>query len=510
MDKSDKNEEKYLEIWCKMEEECFKLQSCWREEILGSWLELEKKIMLKKEEGIKFLNIQQILSLNEALLVPLDERELVQFLQYLHNAASVFCFDIIGKTDSDLLTADEKKQMKVILDINWIIKAFGAIITDTKFVSFKGLKEEATWADFIDSAELNNKVLDLRWSNITEEDRQVLLSVMESLGLITKPIDVLDSLQQATKSDIYIVPCLLKEASPDIVREILGKDDVQCTKTLCLIFNNPFVLQAIWDKTIAICLHEFGECTYHERSPKRKFCYQRPQRGLICRNVDGIWNFGLHCKGQMLKLTMFNDHNINVTAGVGKDLRVKIEGIIKHVLLMTSQGHKMFSYYLHCDFWVSDVEDKERKPDAEIFEKAEHYKCFDVEGNAHFLTRRHWLAWFGENDKIPATEKYTDMTKVKSIHADMVMELSTLICPGLTERWDNFRTRLEPHLGPDVLYGVKDNSMSQICGCLKAKGKIDYGEYGLLRGIVFEIHFDAAAVIDKALEKLVPLQLSSK
>ncbi|XP_033728040.1 uncharacterized protein LOC117317348 isoform X2 [Pecten maximus] len=509
MDKNDKNEEKYLTIWCAIDE-CVRLQSCWHEQILGSWLALENKIMLKKEEGINFLNIQQILSLNDELLVPLDERELVPFLRYLHNSASVFCFDIIGKTDLELLTADEKKHMKVILDINWIIAAFGAIITDTKFVRLESLKQQQIWKKFKDSAELNNKVLELRWSNITEEDRQVLLSVMECLGLITKPMDVQDSQQQATKSDIYIVPCLLKEASPDIVREILGKDDVQCTKTLCLIFNNPFVLQAIWDKTIAICLHEFGECTYHERSPKHKLCYQRPQRGLIYRNVDGIWNFGLHCKGQMLKLTMFNDHDINATAGVGKDLRVKIEGIIKHVLLMTSQGHQMFSYYLHCDFWVSDDEDEERKPNAEIFEKAERYKSFDVEGNAHFLTRRHWLAWFGENDKIPATEKYTDMTKVKSIHADMVMELSRWISPGLKERWDDFLTLLEPHLGHDVLYGVKDNSMSQICGCLKAKGLIDYGDYDLLREIVIKIRVEAAAVIDKALAELNSLQLSSK
>ncbi|XP_033728236.1 uncharacterized protein LOC117317530 [Pecten maximus] len=511
MDKSDKNEEKYLEIWCKMEEECFELQSCWREEILGSWLALEKKIMLKKEEGIKFLNIQQILSLNEELLVPLDERELVPFLRYLHNAASVFCFDIIGKTDSELLTADEKKQMKVILDINWIIQAFGAIITDTKFVSLKGNKQKATWTDFRESAELNNKVLDLRWSNITEEDRQVLLSVMERLGLITKPMGVPDSQQHAMKSDIYIVPCLLKEASPDIVQEILGMDNVQCTKTLCLIFNNPFVLQAIWDKTIAICMHVFGECTYHEMSRKGEFSCKQPQRGFICRNVNSIWNFVLHCKGQMLKLTMFNDHNHNVKAGVGKDLMLKIEEIIGHVLSMTSQGHQKYSYYLHCDFWVSDDEGKERKPNEETFEKNEEsFKSFDGENNLHGLTKCHWLAWFGENDKIPATEKYTDMTKVKKIHAHIVTELSTWICPGLKQRWDNFLTLLEPHLGHDVLYGVKDNSMAQICGCLKAEGEIDYGEYDLLRGIVIKIHVDAAAVIDKALKKLVPLQLSSK
>ncbi|XP_033731341.1 uncharacterized protein LOC117320962 [Pecten maximus] len=510
MNKSGKNEEIYLKIWCKIEK-CVHLQSCWHEQILGSWLALEKKIMLKKEEGIKFLNIQQILRLNEELLVPLDERKLVPFLLYLHNAASVFCFDIIGKTDSELLTDNEKKQMKVILDINWIIKAFGAIITDTKFVSLEGNKQRQIWRKFRKSAEINNEVLDLRWSNITEEDRQVLLSVMECLGLITKPMDVQDSQQHATKSDIYIVPCLLKEASPDIVQEILGKDNVHCTKTLCLIFENPFVLQAIWDKTIAICMHVFGECTYHEMSRKGEFSCKLPQRGFICRNVNSIWNFVLHCKGQMLKLTMFNDHNHNVKAGVGKDLRVKIKGIIEHVLLMTSQGHQKYSDYLHCDFWVSDDEGKERKPNAETFEKDEDsFQSFDGENNPHDLTKCHWLAWFGENDKIPATEKYTDMTKVKSIHADMVMELSTLICPGLTERWDNFRTRLEPHLGHDVLYGVKDNSMSQICGCLKAKGKIDYGEYDLLREIVLKIHVDAAAVIDKAQTEMDQLSLSQR
>ncbi|XP_033729730.1 uncharacterized protein LOC117318905, partial [Pecten maximus] len=511
MNESGKNEEIYLEIWCEIEK-CVHLQSCWHEQILGSWLSLEKEIMLKKEEGIKFLNIQQILSLNEELLVPLHERELVPFLRYLHNAASVLCFDIIGKTDSELLTDDEKKQMKVILDINWIIEAFGAIITDTKFVSLGlGNKQKQILRKFRKSAEINNEVLELRWSKITEEDRQVLLSVMECLGLITKPIDVPDSQQHATKSDIYIVPCLLTEAPRDIVQEILGMDNVQCTKTLCLIFNNPFVLQAIWDKTIAICLHVFKECTYHERSPKGEFSCKQPKRGFICRNVNSIWNFVLHCKGQMLKLTMFNDHNIKVKAGVGKDLRVKIEEIIEHVLSVTSQGHQKYSYYLHCDFWVSDDEGKERKPNAETFEKDEDsFQSFDGENNPHDLTKCHWLAWFGENDKIPATEKYTDMTKVKSIHADMVEGLSTLISPGLEEKWRTFQTLLGPHLGDDVLYDKEMKSMAQICGCLKVKGEIDYGEYDMLREIVIKIHVDAAAVIDKALAELKSLQVSSK
>ncbi|XP_033739846.1 uncharacterized protein LOC117327116 isoform X1 [Pecten maximus] len=507
MDKTDKNtEEIYLDIWCQIEK-CAHLQSCWHEKIAGSWLALERRIMMEKEKGIKFLTTQQILKINEDLLVPIKESELVPFLRYLHNAASIFCFDIVGKTDSEILTEREMQQMKVILDINWIVRAFGDIITDSKFVNLKSFKDRQTSKQYKGSAKLTNEVLKLCWGNITKEDCHVLLSVMESLGLITKPRNVQDSQKKQLEPNLHIVPCLLDEASPESVQGILNNASVELTQTLCLIFLNQFVPQTIWDKIIAICMHKFSECTYHKTSEEGYLC---PRRGFVCRNVDDFWNFVLHCKGQMLKLTMFNDHRKPVTQGVGEALRSEIESIVNHVLSKTNREHRIFRHYLHCDFWISDGENENRKPNAKIFMENYEYRSFDRDGNEFMLTQDHWQIWFGEVNKISDMEKFRDMTKVKEIHAEMVLQLSKLICPGLKTQWDNFLTLLKPYLGDDVLYGVEDNSVSKLCDCLKSKGWIKYGEYTVLRNIVNRIDVDAAGVIDKALTKLKPLRMLPK
>ncbi|XP_021359708.1 uncharacterized protein LOC110454507 isoform X2 [Mizuhopecten yessoensis] len=345
------NEEKYLDLWCEIEK-CVHLQSCWHDIITGCWLALEEKLMLEKEKGIKFLNIKQILDINKQLLVPLEEDELVPFLRYLHNTGSMFCFGIVGKKDSQSLTEQEKEQMNVILDINWIVQAFGAIITDDDFVKTTGQKQRLMWNEYKRTANLTDMVLDIQWNNVSNEYRQVLLSEMKNLGLITEPGNVSDSPNLGKENQSYIVPCLLGEAKPDRIQELLNNSSVLCTKTLCLVFEHQFVPQAVWDKTVAFCIHAFGECTNLNTGITRaKADYLCPKRGFICGRFDPVWNFVLHCKGTMLKLTMFTHHETSLTHGVGQNLRLKIEDILKTTISKANQGHRIFSYYIHCDFF---------------------------------------------------------------------------------------------------------------------------------------------------------------
>ncbi|OWF40172.1 uncharacterized protein LOC110464138 [Mizuhopecten yessoensis] len=483
MDNSDLNEEKYLDVWCEIEK-YVDLQSCWHDSITGTWLAMEEKVMLEKEKGQKFLNIQQILDINSKLLVPLAENELVPFLRYMHNAGSIICFDIFGKMDSE--SEQDTNQIKVILDINWIIKAFATIITDEKFADLNGNKQQIIWEQYKTTAMLTDEVLELQWRNVTYEDREVLISQMKNLGLITE-----------RTHQGYMVPCLLSEAKSDCIRQLFNNESVHSTKTLCLVFRDQFIQESIWDRTVAFCLHEFGECTYPERGNEI-----HPKRGFICRNVDDIWNFVLHCKGAMLKMTMFNHHEQPVPRGVGDNLRLKIEGIIKTVLSMANQEQRKFYYYLHCDFWIYDGESDIGKPKIETLMRCTKFPVKDSKGNKCFLTQNDCHAWFGDVSKVSAEEKFTDMTRVKIIHAAMVTNLHGWVYPTSKNTWGTFQTQLDPFLANADLYDVPDNSMAKICKALMRDGHIDYGDYSILREIVNSIHVKAADVIDKAMVEL--------
>ncbi|XP_021366104.1 uncharacterized protein LOC110458640 isoform X2 [Mizuhopecten yessoensis] len=502
LNNSDKNKDKYEELWSLIEESVDG-QACWHDEIPGSWLALEEKIMLNKEQGKKFMKLEEIINLNKQLLVQLGEDELVPFLRYMHHAASIFCFEIMGKEDSERLN-EEDKQINAILDPNWIVKAFALIITDEKFVKKRGVTLQK-WKSFRKIGKLTVELLKLCWADFCNPDeRRVLSSVMEHLGLITEQ-KLADPQYSQTVPEPYIVPCLLEEAKHDSIKSVLDPEYIRSSRTLCIVFENPFVPQAIWDKTISACIGKFSPCFYQAGSKRTTF---EPQRGLVCGKLNKIWDFVLHCKGATLKLTMFNDVSHDVQQGIGQGLRLSIEDIINNILSMNNQKHRKYSHFLHNDYWVSDNELDIKKADKDSLMHHGHFEVSNETGDIRTkLTKDDCLVWFRDTDKVLTAQRFSDIAKVKKIHVDMVQSLSSWIYPGPGGKWENFQNQMTMHLGYDKVYGEKENSIFKICQCLMDRHDIGYGEYTVLRAAFIDIgRGQAAKVIDEALIEMESLR----
>ncbi|XP_021365182.1 uncharacterized protein LOC110457988 [Mizuhopecten yessoensis] len=397
----NKNQHMYKEIWNKIIE-IAKLQSQWEKPVPARWVALEYALVRLKIRGNVILTYDELLEINRKTSVPLAKPDIMNFLRRLRFSGSFLCFDL------------HSKKPFIVLQPQWIIDAFKAIITDPKFIADLSPKQTLQWKQYEKSGVLSLDLIRQLWGRyekskfLAEEDKLVI--AMETLGLLTKPISV------DAEVDYFIVPSILQTADPEIIRPVLDDPDTVTSVTICAKFDNPFIPQAIWDKMIASCIHRFQRL--------REFGHDGLtfiRRGFACLSVDCLWNMIINCSDNAMKVTMFKkDTDHSVPTGTGINLLSILEFLLKRILALNHQSHLGYQFYLHNDFRFTAEEKMVKKDD---LQQAPRLQCYGSNGT-RWIDRDDLSIWFGNPNQ---KTKRTLLRHVgKSIYFTSILEVSMI------------------------------------------------------------------------------------
>ncbi|XP_033726112.1 probable serine/threonine-protein kinase pats1 [Pecten maximus] len=275
------------------------LQSQWQKAQPARWVALEHELVRLKNRGKIILTYEELLNVNRHLPVPLAEIEVMDFLRALKFAGSFLCFDLYSKNPF------------AILQPQWVIDAFKAIMTAPKFKVNLPPKMKLEWTKYEKTGVLSVEFLTQLWKDRFLDDMDTLNIVMETLSLLAKPV----SDDPNVEVDYFIVPSMLQTADPQMIQQILDDPNTVTTVTLCLMFKHPFIPQAVWDKMIASCIHRFQRLKEPEYDGS-KFI----QRGFASLTVDALWNTVINCRDNAMKITMFKRDTDKLTKGAGINL----------------------------------------------------------------------------------------------------------------------------------------------------------------------------------------------
>ncbi|XP_069109469.1 uncharacterized protein [Argopecten irradians] len=367
---STKNQELYESIWQKVQE-ISPFQSQWRAPIPARWLALQQEMVRLKVKGVIILEYDELLRINSKLPVPLNKEELTSFLFNLKLNGSFHCFECHGSCPF------------VVLQGQWTINAFKAVITAPKFKEHMSAMLSSKWRKYERSGVLPVELLLQLWEDDAfRGKRELLIIVMETLNLLAKPV----SEDSDTEVDYYIVPCMLSTAKPDVIQPILNESVT--TVTICLQFNNPFIPQAVWDKMIASCVHRFQPINEPE-CDGLKFI----QRGFACLAVDSVLNVIINTKDNAMKVMLFKKAKEYIPeehVGAGVSVLRILEFLLKRILETNQQKHLQYQFYLHNDYRFAS---SDKMVQVDDLQKHSSFQCFGLKGK-QWINKDQICTWF--------------------------------------------------------------------------------------------------------------------
>ncbi|XP_021369742.1 uncharacterized protein LOC110460871 [Mizuhopecten yessoensis] len=373
---STKNQDTYERVWTKILS-IAPLQSQWMKPVPARWIALEYELVKLKNEGMIILTYADLLEINSKTAVPLAENEVMKFLMKLRFSGSFLCFDLLSKSPF------------IVLQPQWIINAFKAIITAPKFTSNLSTKQILKWTEYEKSGVLSHEFIRQLWERPVEyrflDEEERLYSIMETLGLLTKPISV------DAEVDYFIVPSILQTADPEVISPVLADPYTVTTVTLCVKFDNPFIPQAVWDKMIASCIHRFQRL---KEFGDDGLMFIR--RGFVCLSVDYLWNMIINCRDNAMKVTMFKtDTDHSVRTGTGIDLLSILQFLLQRILKLNHQSHLEYQFYLHNDFRFTAAEQMVNVND---LRQTAPLRCYGSKGH-EWIDRNDLYIWFKNPDE---------------------------------------------------------------------------------------------------------------
>ncbi|OWF52807.1 serine/threonine-protein kinase pats1 [Mizuhopecten yessoensis] len=380
---STKNADVYQRVWNKIIE-IAPLQSQWMKPVPARWVALEHELVTMKHTGRVILTYADLLEINSNSTVPLPEYDIVNFLWKLKFSGSFLCFAI------------HSKRPFVVLQAQWMMHAFRAIITDPKFTTKLTTKQRLQWSDYEKSGILTVDFIRELWGRYKNsgflEEEETLYIALETLGLLSKPLSV-DS-----EVNYFVVPSILRTADPEIIQSVLDDPDTVITVALCLKFDNPFIPQAVWDKMIAACVHRFQRLEEPGLDGSTFI-----KRGFACLAVDCLWNMIINCCKNVMKVTMFKkDTDKSVPAGAGINLRIILELLLERILKLNHQSHLRYHFYLHNDYrFTAD----EKMVNVNDLGETPRLQCYSSHG-CKWMEREDLFIWFRE--PYPKTKKTHD------------------------------------------------------------------------------------------------------
>ena len=182
-----------------------------KEAVPIKWLKFEKEMQAKKDEGNKWISLEETKEVAREVCNVFDEEEFITLLNFLHDQRVLIHFD----------ETPELSKM-VVLDTQWLINVFKEVITIRPFDS-KEKKFKELWFRLEKEGVLEEPLLEHVWGPLyrKEDTCQSLVAIMEKFSLLCSWPSSGGSCGKQ-----YLVPSMLMSHPPEEIMELIASAEI--------------------------------------------------------------------------------------------------------------------------------------------------------------------------------------------------------------------------------------------------------------------------------------------
>ena len=224
-----------------------------KEAVPIKWLKFEKEMQAKKDEGNKWISLEETKEVAWEVCNVSDEEEFRTLLNFLHDQRVLIHFD------------DTKELRKmVVLDTQWLINVFKEVITIRPFDS-KEKKFKELWSRLEKEGVLEEPLLEHVWGPLyrKEDTCQSLIAIMEKFSLLCSWPS-----SDGSRGKQYLVPSMLMSHPPEEIMELIASAEIP---SLFLKFETGQVPPGLFPRLV---LQVLQWCKQECASPEQPQLYQ--------------------------------------------------------------------------------------------------------------------------------------------------------------------------------------------------------------------------------------------
>ena len=182
-----------------------------KEAVPIKWLKFEKEMQAKKDEGNKWISLEETKEVAWEVCNVSDEEEFRTLLNFLHDQRVLIHFD----------DTPELNKM-VVLDTQWLINVFKEVITIRPFDS-KEKKIQELWSRLEEKGVLEEPLLEHVWGPLyrKEDTCQSLIAIMERFSLLCSWPS-----SDGSCGKQYLVPSMLMSHPPEEIMELIASAEI--------------------------------------------------------------------------------------------------------------------------------------------------------------------------------------------------------------------------------------------------------------------------------------------
>ena len=182
-----------------------------KEAVPIKWLKFEKEMQAKKDEGNKWISLEETKEVAREACNVSDEEEFKTLLNFLHDQRVLIHFD----------DTPELSKM-VVLDTQWLINVFKEVITIRPFDS-KEKKFKELWFRLEKEGVLEEPLLEHVWGPLyrKEDTCQSLIAIMEKFSLLGSWPS-----SDGSRGKQYLVPSMLMSHPPEEIMELIASAEI--------------------------------------------------------------------------------------------------------------------------------------------------------------------------------------------------------------------------------------------------------------------------------------------
>ena len=224
-----------------------------KEAVPIKWLKFEKEMQAKKDEGNKWISLEETKEVAREVCDVSDKEEFRTLLNFLHDQRVLIHFD----------DTPELSKM-VVLDTQWLINVFKEVITIRPFDS-KEKKFKELWFRLEKEGVLEEPLLEHVWGPLyrKEDTCQSLIALMEKFSLLCSWPS-----SDGSCGKQYLVPSMLMSHPPEEIMELIASAEIP---SLFLKFETGQVPPGLFPRLV---LQVLQWCKQECASPEQPQLYQ--------------------------------------------------------------------------------------------------------------------------------------------------------------------------------------------------------------------------------------------
>ena len=310
-----------------------------KEAVPIKWLKFEKEMQAKKDEGNKWISLEETKEVAWEVCNVSDEEEFRTLLNFLHDQRVLIHFD----------DTPELSKM-VVLDTQWLINVFKEVITIRPFDS-KEKKFKELWSRLEKEGVLEEPLLEHVWGPLyrKEDTCQSLIAIMEKFSLLCSWPS-----SDGSRGKQYLVPSMLMSHPPEEIMELIASAEIP---SLFLKFETGQVPPGLFPRLV---LQVLQWCKQECASPEQPQLYQNFVR--IYRSEEVNCSVILLCHMSSIEVVVHRGNGGDEVAHCSKSARSSLVNnnhdtfacaVLRQLELMLESMRREFCWLQNMKYEVS-------------------------------------------------------------------------------------------------------------------------------------------------------------